>query len=135
MSYKDLIIINNEKIFQDNDNFYCENLDLKVLPEGLSDYHQVQYIVRKSRKKGKQKINFKNIKIASNIFQFLYFIFKTLKTKNASYLLISITPYTFLTFLVLFAAIAIPVPDPHTRIPKLPFLDDIFLDNFFAKSG
>ena len=102
MSYKDLIIINNEKIFQDNDNFYCENLDLKVLPEGLSDYHQVQYIVRKSRKKGKQKINFKNIKIASNIFQFLYFIFKTLKTKNASYLLISITPYTFLTFLVLF---------------------------------
>ena len=56
MSYKDLIIINNEKIFQDNDNFYCENLDLKVLPEGLSDYHQVQYIVRKSRKKVNKKL-------------------------------------------------------------------------------
>ena len=60
MSYKDLIIINNEKVFKENDNFYCDNLDLKVLPEELSDYHQVQYIVRKSSKKGKQKINISN---------------------------------------------------------------------------
>ena len=33
MPYKDLIIINNEKIFIENDNFYCDNLDLKILPE------------------------------------------------------------------------------------------------------
>ena len=102
MSHKDLIIINNEKIFKDNDNFYCDNLDLKILPEGLSDYHQVRYIVRKSSKKGKQKINHKNIKAAPNIFKFLYFVFKTLRIRNASYLLISITPYTFFSFLVLF---------------------------------
>ena len=59
MSYKDLIIINNEKIFIENDNFYCDNLDLKILPEELNNYHQVRYIVRSSNKKKHQKINLK----------------------------------------------------------------------------
>ena len=61
MSYKDLVIINNEKIFKENDTFYCDNLDLKVLPEGLNQYHRVQYIVRSSskNKKGYQKKKFK----------------------------------------------------------------------------
>ena len=40
-----------------------------------------------------------------------------------------------LIFFVLFAAIAIPVPDPHTKTPKLPLSDATFLDSFFAKSG
>ena len=67
-----LVIISNEKIFKENGNFYCDNLDLKILPEGLNNHHQVQYIVRTSNKKGKQKVNLKNIKVASNIFQFIY---------------------------------------------------------------
>ena len=102
MLYKDLIIINNEKIFIENDNFYCENLDLKILPEGLNSYHQVQYIVRSSNEKKNQKINLKNIKAASNILKFIYFISKTFKIPNATYLLVCITPYTFFSFLVLF---------------------------------
>ena len=102
MTNKDLIIINNEKIFEDNKNFYCDNLDLKVIPEGLSEYYNVEYIVRKSSKKGKQRINFNNIKSAPGIFKFLYFVFQTIKKKpKANYLLISITPYTFLSFLIL----------------------------------
>ena len=59
MNYRDLIIINNEKIFKESNNFYCDNLDLKILPEGLNNYHQVQYIVRSSNKKKYQKINLK----------------------------------------------------------------------------
>ena len=102
MSYKNLIIINNEKIFKENNNFYCTNLDLKILPEGLNEYHEVQYIVRNSNKKEGQKVNLKNIKVASNIVKFIYFIFKTLKIPNVSYLLVCITPYTFLSFLILF---------------------------------
>jgi len=102
MTNKNLIIINNEKIFEENNNFYCDNLDLKVLPEGLSQYFNVEYIVRKSSAKGKQKINFKNIINAPNIFKFLYFVFKSLKKPKATYLIISITPYTFLSFLILF---------------------------------
>jgi len=68
MSNKNLIIISNEKIFREGSNFYCDNLDLKILPEGLNEYHEVQYIVRSSNKKGGQKINLENIKVASNIF-------------------------------------------------------------------
>jgi len=60
MRYKNLIIINNEKIFKENNSFYCDNLDLKILPEELNEYHEVQYIVRSSNKKGSQKINLKN---------------------------------------------------------------------------
>jgi len=99
---KDLIIINNEKVFEENKNFYCDNLDLKILPEDLNNYYKVQYIVRSSDKKKDQKINLDNVKPSSNIFRFIYFIYKTLKLPNASYLLISITPYTFFSFLLLF---------------------------------
>ena len=102
MSDKNLIIINNEKIFKENNNFYCDNLDLKILPEGLSDYYQVEYIVRSSNKKGSQKINIKNVKIASSIFKFIYFVFKTIRIPKSNYLIVSITPYTFLAFLILF---------------------------------
>ena len=102
MSYKNLIIINNEKIFKENNSFYCDNLDLKILPEELNVYHEVQYIVRRSNKKGGQKINLKNIKVTSNILKFIYYVFKTFKISNVSYLLVCITPYTFLSFLILF---------------------------------
>ena len=99
---KDLIIINNEKIFKENNIFYCDNVALKVLPEGLSDNYKVQYIVRSSNKKKNQKIDLENIKISSNIIKFIYFVIKTFKISNATYLLISITPYTFFSFLFLF---------------------------------
>lgn len=102
MSYNNLVIINNEKVFKENNNFYCENLDLKILPEELNEYYKVQYIVRSSNKKGKQNIKLSNIKIASNIFKFIYFVFKTFKIPNTRYLLVCITPYTFLSFLILF---------------------------------
>ena len=102
MSQKNLIIINNEKIFTENNNFYCDNLDLKVIPEGLNEYYKVEYIVRKSNKKGEQKINLKNVKAASNVFKFVSFVFNTFKISNASYLIVCITPYTFLSFLLLF---------------------------------
>ena len=102
MFQKNLIIINNEKIFTENNNFYCNNLDLKVIPEGLNEYYKVEYIVRKSNKKGEQKINLKNVKAASNIFKFVSFVFNTFKISKASYLIVCITPYTFLSFLLLF---------------------------------
>jgi glycosyltransferase involved in cell wall biosynthesis len=102
MKKNNLVIINNEKIFKENNNYYCDNLDLKVVPEGLSQYHEINYIVRTSKKKGGQKLNLKNINAASNIFKFILFILKTIKQSNTNYLLISITPYTFAAFVVLF---------------------------------
>ncbi len=79
MNENPLIIINNEKIFREDDNYYCDNLDLKILPEELSNYYQLRYIVRSSNKKGNQKLNLKDIKVASNIFKFIYFVFKTIR--------------------------------------------------------
>ena len=101
MQNKDLVIINNEKIFIEKESFYCDNLDLKILPEELNSYYQVQYIVRSSKRKGNQKINLRNIKITS-FFNLFYYIFKTFKKKEVKYLLISVTPFTFLAFLILF---------------------------------
>ena len=102
MSNNLLVVINNEKVFEDNNEFYCGNYNLKILPEGLNNYHEVKYIVRESSKKEKHKINLQNIKIASNIIKFIYFVFATFKAKNSKYLIISITPYTFISFLFLF---------------------------------
>ena len=97
-----LVIINNEKVFEQGSKYYCDNLDMKVLPEGLSVKHDVEFIVRSSKIKGSQALNLENIKVASNIFKFIYFILNTLKKKNVNYLLITITPYTFISFLILF---------------------------------
>ena len=101
MNKENLVIINNEKVFSDNGNFFCENLDLKVVPEGLNNFFNVRFIVRKSNKKGNQKINLRNIDIAPNIFSFIFFVIKSLKN-NSKYLIISITPYTFLAYIILF---------------------------------
>ena len=102
MPYKDLVIVNNEKIFKEEDNFYCDNLDLKVLPEELNSYYKVHYLARKAKRKGGQKVNLNNIKISTNIFNLIYFVFKTLRIQDARFLLISITPFTFIAYIILF---------------------------------
>ena len=99
---KKLIIINNEKIFKKNNSFYCDNVDMKSIPEGLSENFKTLIIARKSNIKRFHKINLENIEIASNIFTFLFGIFKTFKDKEVNYLLISITPHTFFAYLLLF---------------------------------
>jgi len=102
MSDNLLVVINNDKIFKDNNEFFSNNYNLKILPEGLNNYHKVEYIARESNKKGSQKINLQNIKIASNIIKFIYLIFSTFKNKNSKYFITSINPYTFISFIFLF---------------------------------
>ena len=102
MSDNLLVVINNEKVFEDNNEFSCNNYNLKILPEGLNNYKKVRYIARESKKKGNHKINLQDIKIASNIIKFIYLILSTFNVKKSKYLIISITPYTFISFLFLF---------------------------------
>ena len=97
-----LIIINNEKVSNQSNNFYCDNIDMKSIPEGLNKNIEVSIIVRKSDIKRSHQINLNKVKIASNIFNFLFNIFKTFKHKKTNYLIISITPYTFFAYLFLF---------------------------------
>ena len=89
-----LVIISNESIFNDNDTFGCDNIDLKSIPEGLSKSLDVLLIARKSSIKKSFNINLSKIKISSNIITFLCKIFKTFRMKSSNYLLISITPYS-----------------------------------------
>ena len=96
-----LVVLNNEKIFKDNNKFFCRNFNFKILPEGLNKFFNVQYIARKSKINEHHELNLSDIKIASNIFQFVYYVVSTFKKKNTKYYIITITPYTFLAFLFL----------------------------------
>ena len=102
MKSNSLVIISNEKIFKHYENFFCDNIEMKSLPEGLSNFHQITYIARTSKIKRSHTINLKKIQIASNIFSYIYFTLKTLKIPNAKYLIVAITPYTFFSFLIFF---------------------------------
>ena len=98
---KKLFIISNESIFQKENSYFCDNIDLKTIPQGLNETFKVLSISRKSNLDRFHKINLNNIKIGKNIFSFLNSIFATFREKETIYLLISITPYTFLSYCLL----------------------------------
>ena len=79
-----LLIISNEKIHNDGENFYCDNIDLKSTPEGLSKSFLTEIVARKSKIFRSFRINFKviNIKIYSNIFSYLSKVIKTSQKKK-----------------------------------------------------
>ena len=83
---KKLFIISNESIFNYDNSFFCDNLDLKSTPEGLNREFEVNLIGRKSRKIRSHKINIKNIKIHNNILSYLLAVFRSLKEINSKYL-------------------------------------------------
>ncbi len=91
-----LYVISNEKITQNNETFFCDNLDMKSTPEGLNKYFEVNIIARKSEADRFQKINLQNIKTFSNIFSYINEVMRSSKSKNSKFLIISLTPYTFI---------------------------------------
>jgi glycosyltransferase involved in cell wall biosynthesis len=102
MSYKNLVIINNEKISKEEKSLFCDNIDIRSIPEHLNKNFDVTLIARNSKIKRKHKINLEKVDISSNIFSFIFKIFKTFKKKEVIYLIISITPYTFFSYILLF---------------------------------
>ena len=98
---KKLFIISNESIFDYGENFFCDNIDLKSTPEGLSNEFEINLIGRKSTKIRSHKINIKNIKTYRNILSYLLGILRSLKEKNSKYLIISISPFTFIACILI----------------------------------
>ena len=98
---KKLFIFSNESVSAQDHKFFCDNIDLKSSPEGLNKEFEVNLITRSSFKKRAHEIKLKKIKVFSNIFSYLSECFKSIKPKDAKYLIISITPYTFLACLLL----------------------------------
>ncbi|MDC3104469.1 glycosyltransferase [Candidatus Pelagibacter bacterium] len=98
---KKLFIFSNENIYSQNNQFFCDNIDLKSTPEGLNKEFEVNLFGRKSSKKRTHQIKIKKIKIFNNIFSYISNLTQAAKNKEAKYLIISISPYTFIVSLFL----------------------------------
>tara|TARA_A100001011_G_scaffold350648_1_gene390112 strand:+ start:2160 stop:3176 length:1017 start_codon:yes stop_codon:yes gene_type:complete len=96
-----LYVISSEKIYFNNGNFFCDNLDIKSTPEGLSKYFKVNLISKKTSISKKHQINLKFIKIYKNTFAYILNIIKSAKVKNTKYLIISLSPLTFMACIIL----------------------------------
>ena len=93
---KKLFIFSNESISVEDNKYYCDNLDLKSTPEGLNKKFEVNLLGRKSYKKRSHEIKIKRIKIFNNIFSYLSEVKSASKNLESKFLIISISPYTFL---------------------------------------
>ena len=94
-----LFIISNESIYFNNNEYFCDNIDLKSTPEGLGKKFEVNIIARKSQKKRSFRIDIKNICISKSIFKFILEVLKAVRIKESKFLIISLSPYTFLACL------------------------------------
>ena len=100
---KKLNIIMNESVYKNQNYFYSENIDCKSIVEGLKDRFDIQLFARETKVQKKNRLFFFNVRLTNNIFIFIFNIVCSLKHRNNSaYLIISITPYTFLSYLILF---------------------------------
>ncbi len=93
---KKLFIFSNESISIEDNKYYCDNLDLKSTPEGLNKKFEVNLLGRKSLKKRSHEIKLKRIKVFNNIFSYLSEVKNASKNLDSKFLIISISPYTFL---------------------------------------
>ena len=99
-----LVVLNNEKISKKNNRFYCRNFNFKILPEGLNKFFNVYYIARKSKTDEHHELNLQNVKVASNIIQFIYYIVSTFKKREYKVLYHNYYSIHFFRFLI-FASI------------------------------
>ena len=93
---KKLFIFSNESVNSIDGKFFCDNIDLKTTPEGLNKRFEVNLFGRKSSKNRSHEIKIKKIKIFNNIFSYISSVIDTTKEKDAKYLIISVSPYTFI---------------------------------------
>ena len=98
---KKLYIFSNESISFNDGKFFCDNIDLKSTPEGLNKKFEVNLFGRKSVKNRSHEIKIKKIKIFTNIFTYMSSLIKSVKEENTKYLIISISPYTFVLILLI----------------------------------
>jgi glycosyltransferase involved in cell wall biosynthesis len=98
---KKLFIFSNESISNQDGKYCCDNLDMKSTPEGLNKEFEINLFGRTSPKSRAHEIKIKKIKLFNNIFSYLSEIINSIKNKDAKYLIISISPYTFLISLLI----------------------------------
>ena len=90
------LYISNERIYTEDNKFYCDNIDIKTTPEGLNKKFEVNILGRNSKIKRSHEIKIKKIKIFNNIFSYISSVINAIKKQDSKFLIISITPYTFI---------------------------------------
>ena len=98
---KNLVIINNEKCIKKGKNFYCENIEIKSISKILSQKFNIKLILRKSIINPIHKLRSSEVIACSNTFSFTINLLNSLIKDRATYLIISVTPYSFFSFLFL----------------------------------
>ena len=99
----EILICTNESLAEKDNQLFCENLDIKSIPEGLNDSNDITLLGRKSKKNGNHNVKIKNYFTANNIFSYLYFIIKKKrKNTNLKFFLISVTPFTLMASIIIF---------------------------------
>jgi len=93
---KKLFIFSNESVSTQDGKFYCDNIDLKSIPEGLNKKFDVNFFARKSKKKGIHEIKIKKITVFNNLLSYITSAVAAAKAEDSKYLIISISPYTFI---------------------------------------
>ena len=97
-----LAIVSNEKTTQKEENFFCDNIDMKSIPEGLKESYEINLFVRNSKiERSSHSINLNNVIVSKGIFSYVKNIIKT-KNLFDKYLIVSLSPYTFIIILLLF---------------------------------
>ena len=99
---KKLFIISNESVYNYENSFFCDNIDMKSTPEGLKNFFDINIIARKSKIKRTHKIHVQKIDNFNNIFSYLFGVYKSSSNLDSKYLIISISPFTFLACILLF---------------------------------
>ena len=98
---KKIYIITNESFYFKDGNYFCDNIDLKSIPEELSKHGEICILGRKSNIPRAKRINVNEIKVYSNIITYLFSILMNCILNKGDYLIISITPYTFFASIIL----------------------------------
>ena len=83
MDIKSIYIISNEKVSENSGKYFCDNLDVKSTPEGLSKYYEINLIARKSKKVRSHEIKVRNIKTCNSFLTFLFQILRLVKDKDS----------------------------------------------------
>ncbi len=98
---KNLVIINNEKCIKKDGDFYCQNIEVSSITKLLSRKFNIKLILRESSVNPIYKISSGKVISNSNIFSFVWNVVSSALKDKSIFLIISVTPYTFLSFLFL----------------------------------
>ncbi len=97
---KKLFIISNEKFYLDEKKYFCDHIAEKTLPDGLNSKFDVTIIGRSTNIKRAHQLKIKNIENYNFLISYLIAIFKKLLKGESKFLILSISPYTFLASLI-----------------------------------